>query len=319
MTEPVSPLPLGRAVGLWLTSLGLMGVVSLAFYYLGPLRDMEPWFFAAVAVLAVLAPSVTACYWPRQGAPGRLPLYLPPRRAVVVAAVCISLPLYVMSAAIIVSMGDGKAVGGMPQGLSGAAAPSTLGLTGLWLAYALLPAIAEEMLFRGLIQPALTARFGVVWGIGVTAVLFTASHMEAAGVLPRVLLGLWFGWLTWRTGSLWASTWAHAWNNTWAVLYFLVGQAWVTGHPWLLAGSAVAGLAAGVVLLWRDAPPGWLGALKLPSLSGLKPPGRRHKPREATAADVARQRLVALQARTTPDPDGNPGGGPQAEREWAEG
>ncbi|MEB3224083.1 MAG: hypothetical protein VKS61_18575, partial [Candidatus Sericytochromatia bacterium] len=92
MTEPVSPLPLGRAVGLWLTSLGLMGVVSLAFFYLGPLRDMEPWFFAAVAVLAVLAPSVAACYWPRQGAPGRLPLYLPPRRAVVVAAVCISLP-----------------------------------------------------------------------------------------------------------------------------------------------------------------------------------------------------------------------------------
>jgi membrane protease YdiL (CAAX protease family) len=265
--------------------------VSLAFYYHGPRHGMEPWFFATVAVVAVLLPSVVACYWPRQEAPGRLPLYLAPRRTLIAAALGVSFPLYVLSASVLVLLGDGKAVGGLPQGLSGAAAPSTLALTGLWLAYALLPAIAEELLYRGLIQPALAARWGPVWGIGVTAMLFAATHMEAAGVIPRVVMGVWFGWLAWRSGSLWASTWAHAWNNTWAVLYFLVGQTWVVGHPWLVGGSAAVGLLVGATLLRRD------GALRVPDAwwqtwSRVQSGWLKQPPE--SAADVAVQRLVAL-------------------------
>jgi hypothetical protein len=104
-------------------------------------------------------------------------------------------------------------------------------------------------------------------------------------------MGVWFGWLAWRSGSLWASTWAHAWNNTWAVLYFLVGQAWVVSHPWLVGGSAALGLLAGVALLLRD------GAVRVPDAgweawARVQARWRKHPPE--SAADVAVQRLVAL-------------------------
>ncbi|MEB3330422.1 MAG: type II CAAX endopeptidase family protein [Candidatus Sericytochromatia bacterium] len=308
MTPPVPPvIPLGRAAGVWLASLGLMGAVSLAFYYQGPQQGMEPWFFATVAIVAVLLPSVVACYWPRPEAPGRLPLYLAPSRALIGAALGVSLPLYVLSAAVLVLLGDGKAVGGLPQGFS--AAPSTLALTGLWLAYALLPAVAEELLYRGMIQPAVTARWGPAWGIGITALLFAGTHLEAAGVAPRLLMGLWFGWLAWRSGSLWASTWAHAWNNTWAVLYFLVGQAWVASHPWLVGGAAAVGLLGALGLLHRE---GALGLPPHPWRQGLawRTPrlswrGIARRERPETAAQVAVQRLVALRARQAgPSRDG---------------
>nr|NIP43874.1 CPBP family intramembrane metalloprotease [candidate division Zixibacteria bacterium]NIR66583.1 CPBP family intramembrane metalloprotease [candidate division Zixibacteria bacterium]NIS14835.1 CPBP family intramembrane metalloprotease [candidate division Zixibacteria bacterium]NIS48148.1 CPBP family intramembrane metalloprotease [candidate division Zixibacteria bacterium]NIT51366.1 CPBP family intramembrane metalloprotease [candidate division Zixibacteria bacterium] len=48
----------------------------------------------------------------------------------------------------------------------------------VFLAVAVIPAICEETLFRGLIQPSLIKRFGPYAGIVLTAVLFAAAHAQ---------------------------------------------------------------------------------------------------------------------------------------------
>jgi len=73
-------------------------------------------------------------------------------------------------------------------------------------------AFTEETIFRGVLQPALQARIGCGAGIVVTAVLFAATHFRFR---PLVLvnltgIGLVFGGLRERTGSLWAPAITHA-------------------------------------------------------------------------------------------------------------
>jgi uncharacterized protein len=79
---------------------------------------------------------------------------------------------------------------------------------------AVLPAIGEEMLFRGVLQKI----FGRIFKSGhtavwVTAILFSALHFEFLGFLPRLILGLVFGYLYLWSGKLWLSILAHFVNN----------------------------------------------------------------------------------------------------------
>jgi membrane protease YdiL (CAAX protease family) len=78
------------------------------------------------------------------------------------------------------------------------------------LVMALLPAICEEALFRGSLQRILIHAFKNPWvGIIVTAILFSAFHMQFQGFLPRVFLGILLGALYWYSGSLWVNILAH--------------------------------------------------------------------------------------------------------------
>ena len=64
------------------------------------------------------------------------------------------------------------------------------------LIIAILPAIGEEFLFRGILQRLfheLTKNIHVT--IFITAALFSAIHMQFYGFLPRMLLGVMFGYL----------------------------------------------------------------------------------------------------------------------------
>ncbi len=73
---------------------------------------------------------------------------------------------------------------------------TTGGLLFNLLMVAVLPAIGEELLFRGVIQKQLSAWSGSHhWGIWLSAALFSALHMQFYGFLPRMLLGALFGYL----------------------------------------------------------------------------------------------------------------------------
>lgn len=88
------------------------------------------------------------------------------------------------------------------------------------LIIAVIPAIGEELLFRGLIQRLfmeLTNR--KVLSIVLTAVLFSALHMQFYGFLPRFLLGVVFGFLLEWSGSLWLPVLGHFINNAGAVVF----------------------------------------------------------------------------------------------------
>lgn len=87
---------------------------------------------------------------------------------------------------------------------------------------ALLPAVAEELLFRGGIQRSFSRMFHnphvAIW---VSAFIFSAIHVQFFGFFPRLFLGAAFGYIYLWTGSLWYAMFAHFLNNAYAVC-----QAW---------------------------------------------------------------------------------------------
>lgn len=84
----------------------------------------------------------------------------------------------------------------------------------LIVAVVLFAPILEELLFRGWVLPRLMRRFGEVPGFLLTALGFTALHLDAPQVAPPILaLALALGWLRLRTRSVWPGVLAHALNN----------------------------------------------------------------------------------------------------------
>jgi membrane protease YdiL (CAAX protease family) len=83
----------------------------------------------------------------------------------------------------------------------------------------LLTAVAEEFMFRGVLQTILQRwtknTHAAIW---IGAALFSAFHMEFYGFLPRMFLGGLFGYLVAWSGSIWPAVWAHFLNNGTAVV-----------------------------------------------------------------------------------------------------
>lgn len=88
------------------------------------------------------------------------------------------------------------------------------------LVIAVLPAIGEEVLFRGVIQRRFTEWTGGNPHVGIllAAVVFSAIHLQFYGFIPRVLLGALFGYLYLWSGNLWIPILAHFVNNGFTVL-----------------------------------------------------------------------------------------------------
>jgi len=102
------------------------------------------------------------------------------------------------------------------------------------LIVAVIPAVSEELLFRGLIQRSFEKGLGPARGIATTGIVFGAFHMNPFSIVPLIVLGIYLGFLAYRSGSLWTSIVAHFFNNLIAVaaLYFGLGEeAVVTGDP----------------------------------------------------------------------------------------
>jgi uncharacterized protein len=82
------------------------------------------------------------------------------------------------------------------------------------LIIAVLPALGEELIFRGVLQKILTRLLksgnASVW---ITAIIFSSLHLQFFGFLPRFILGLVFGYLFLWSGTLWLPVLAHFVNN----------------------------------------------------------------------------------------------------------
>lgn len=84
---------------------------------------------------------------------------------------------------------------------------------------AFLPSIGEELLFRGVIQRIFTNwSRNYHWGIWISALLFSALHLQFYGFVPRLFLGVLFGYLLVWSGSMWLPIIAHFINNAVAVI-----------------------------------------------------------------------------------------------------
>lgn len=78
-----------------------------------------------------------------------------------------------------------------------------------------LTGFSEEILFRGALQRSMEAYPAMrQWAVWLTAIIFSAVHMQFFGFFPRLLLGAFFGYMLYSTGSLWPGVFAHALNNS---------------------------------------------------------------------------------------------------------
>ena len=117
------------------------------------------------------------------------------------------------------------------------------------LVMAVLPAVCEEMMFRGWLQRRLSRSVNIHVAIWVSAFVFSAIHFQFYGFIPRMLIGAALGYMYYYTGSLWASVLAHFVNNASAVLVAFVSYNGLVafdfeqlgvGDTWYVAVASVA-------------------------------------------------------------------------------
>lgn len=90
---------------------------------------------------------------------------------------------------------------------------------------ALIPAISEELMFRGYIQRSFEIKMKPFYAALITAVFFGANHFNPYGLLPLIILGLYFGYAAYVSESIFIPVILHFLNNFTAVmLYFIFGD-----------------------------------------------------------------------------------------------
>ncbi|MCG3127030.1 MAG: hypothetical protein CHACPFDD_01887 [Phycisphaerae bacterium] len=132
---------------------------------------------------------------------------------------------------------------------------------------ALVPAICEELFFRGFVLSGARAGAGAVGGVILVALAFALFHQSVYRIIPTAVLGLLFGVLVLRFGSIWPAIVAHAMHNGLTATSEGIGAfkdwlGWQTladpgslpmtlpGPIWIAAAGAVA--LAGVALCFMQ-------------------------------------------------------------------
>jgi membrane protease YdiL (CAAX protease family) len=124
----------------------------------------------------------------------------------------------------------------------------------------------EEIAFRGYVQTTLALRRPPAVAVAGAAALFAAMHLDPVRFPALLLLGLVFGWLTWRAGSIWPAVAAHATNNAiTSALVFAVGLPEQEADPApflavLVTGGLGAAALAPILRAYRAVTPGPPGA-----------------------------------------------------------
>ncbi len=124
---------------------------------------------------------------------------------------------------------------------------------------ALVPAFAEEILFRGYILRAFEKSGGILLALVFSSIVFALFHLQLTNLLPLATLGAVMGLLTWLSGSIWPAVLAHFVNNGAAVIMgtFMPDRAFADMTPdvlpplWMLGVSIVLTLFM-VNVLYRN-------------------------------------------------------------------
>jgi membrane protease YdiL (CAAX protease family) len=124
----------------------------------------------------------------------------------------------------------------------------------LALSFATLPAICEELLFRGALARSVAGRLGRGWGVVVSAILFGLFHLEPIRMLPTALLGLVLGYTAIVSGSTIPAMVVHLLNNGLAIALERAGTEGLERHAAVVTAMAGIGFLGGIALIWRNRP-----------------------------------------------------------------
>jgi len=122
----------------------------------------------------------------------------------------------------------------------------TAGTDFVWsfITVAILAPILEELVCRGIICRGLLARYKNPWSAIIwSALIFAVMHLNPWQGIPAFLLGVWFGWIYYRTGSLKSTMFLHFVNN---------GSVVLIGHfyPAFAAQDSISAVFASMELYW---------------------------------------------------------------------
>lgn len=124
--------------------------------------------------------------------------------------------------------------------------------------------LSEEILFRGaMLRTMQDSRLGTHAVVWIVAILFSALHMQFYGFVPRMVLGLWLGYLFVWSRSLWVPIIAHTLNNSTVVIFsYLTNKGIVPegygdniglpaegAFPWLALVSLIASI---IIAIWAS-------------------------------------------------------------------
>jgi uncharacterized protein len=101
------------------------------------------------------------------------------------------------------------------------------------LVAAVVPAVCEELLFRGIVQRSIAQETGGLQAAVMTGVIFGAYHLSPFTLVPLAVLGVFFGFIVHRTGNILVAISAHFFNNFIACLaaYFQMDDEMVSIVP----------------------------------------------------------------------------------------
>jgi len=121
--------------------------------------------------------------------------------------------------------------------------------------FALVPAVCEELLFRGVLARALGRPLRLAAAAAISAVVFSAYHLSLAQALPTLTLGFVLALIAIRADSVLPTMIAHALNNALAILMsrdeLPAIAGWLTRHPIAALAGGAASTAFGVAITVR--------------------------------------------------------------------
>ncbi|MEO8843366.1 MAG: type II CAAX endopeptidase family protein [Kofleriaceae bacterium] len=230
------------AAAAWITGAGILAIYAVQIALLPLLGGL---FAAALGYLAVIALMIALAR--RRG------FGLGIRPVVVrfwVAAVMIGIAAWYVDLRIV----ERLELHGEPESLEHIVAVSPLSASLIGLA--LLPAIGEELVFRGVLARAIAAR-SVILAIVLSAVVFSAYHLDPPQIAGTFPLGLALGVLAVRSHSIVPGMITHALNNAIVLVLARVELPGVTTLLTRHANGALVGAGAlmvgGVLLAGREA------------------------------------------------------------------
>lgn len=99
------------------------------------------------------------------------------------------------------------------------------------LVIAIVPALGEELIFRGILQHQLHRWAGHAWfAILMTATCFSLFHLQLEGFLPRFLLGALLGYVFYISKNIWIAIFVHFINNASMIAAYYVSPESATGE-----------------------------------------------------------------------------------------
>lgn len=129
------------------------------------------------------------------------------------------------------------------------------------LVMTVMPAIGEELYFRGLIFGSLRHRYSAGWAIVISSVIFGVFHLSLVKIIPTGMLGACFAYVAYTSGSIYIGMFLHFFNNLVSaismkypqqmekILPVLMREELLVSDILILTVVGIVGTVAGVLIL----------------------------------------------------------------------